>query len=62
MAKGKNPIHLNPAHKGKLHRALGIPEDKPIPAKRLEEASHSENPDVRKMVGFAKAAKHWSHH
>lgn len=29
---------FKPSHKGRLHRALGVPLDKPIPAAKLREA------------------------
>lgn len=43
--------------KGRLHRALGIPEDETIPEKRLDEASHSKKPSVRRMAASAKGLK-----
>jgi hypothetical protein len=46
-------------NKGGLHRALGLPEDKPIPAEDLEEAKHSESPHVRKMAEFASTMAGW---
>lgn len=59
MAKGGDPkkwiqktgVDQN---KGGLHRALGIPEGKPIPAARLAKASHSKNSHVQHMAQFAK--------
>lgn len=39
--------------KGGLHRALGISEDEPIPADRLESARHSDNPHIAHMANFA---------
>lgn len=41
-------------HKGKLHRALGIPEGKPIPQERLEEALNSKDPEIRRMARSAR--------
>ena len=58
--KKQDPIHINPAHKGKLHEALGVPADKKIPAARIEQAKHSNSPSVRKMANFAANASHWS--
>jgi hypothetical protein len=43
-----------PGSKGKLHRELGIPEDKKIPAKKLAKAEHSKNPTTRKQANLAK--------
>jgi hypothetical protein len=54
-------IHINPAHKGDLHKALGIPQDKPIPAKKLEAATNSSNAHVREMADFAKNARGFKH-
>lgn len=48
-AVGKNP--------GKLHRELGVPEGKKIPAKKLAKAAHSKNPTIRKEVALAKTLK-----
>lgn len=47
--------------KGKLHRALGIPEGQKIPASRLTAARHSSNPSVRRMAVRAETMKHWNH-
>jgi hypothetical protein len=44
---------IKPSHKGRLHRALGIPEGQKIPAKRIAEAKHSSDPHMRKMANFA---------
>jgi hypothetical protein len=30
---------INPANKGKLHKQLGVPQDKKIPAKKLAKAA-----------------------
>lgn len=42
--------HLN---HGGLHRALNVPEDKPIPQSKLEAAKHSKNEHVAHMANFA---------
>ncbi len=47
--------------KGKLHRELGIPEDQKIPADRLEAATHSRNPEVRRDAIRAETMKKWHH-
>ncbi|HXI40681.1 MAG TPA: hypothetical protein VNH83_11910 [Bryobacteraceae bacterium] len=39
--------------KGGLHRSLGIPEGQKIPAKRVEQATHSDDPKVRKQANLA---------
>lgn len=54
-------IKINPAHKGDLHKALGIKAGDPIPTKRLEQAKHSPNPHVRSMATFALNARNFKH-
>jgi hypothetical protein len=49
------------SHKGRLHKALGVPEGKPIPAAKLASALNSSDPHVRKMAQFAKTAKGFKH-
>jgi len=46
-------------HKGKLHRELGVPVGKKIPAKRLEQAEHSKKPAVRRDAKRAETMKKW---
>lgn len=41
-------------NKGGLHRALGVPEGQKIGAKKIEAATHSSNPKVRKEADLAK--------
>ena len=55
MAK-KNGIHIKPSHEGRLHDKLGVPEGKPIPAKKLAEAKKSPDPATRKQATFAENA------
>lgn len=43
--------------KGKLHRALDVPEGEKIPAKKLAKAEHSKNPKLRKEANLAKTLK-----
>jgi hypothetical protein len=40
-------------HPGALHKSLGVPEDKKIPAKKLKKAEHSKNPTLRKRAVLA---------
>jgi hypothetical protein len=54
-------IEIKPSHEGRLHRALGVAEGKPIPDAALRRSGHSENPAVRKEAVFAENAKHWKH-
>ncbi len=51
MAKafGKNP--------GALHRSLGVPEGKKIPAGKLAKAEHSSSPLMRKRAALAETGK-----
>lgn len=44
-------------HPGKLHRELGVPEGKKIPAKKLAKATHSKNPTIRREANLAKTLK-----
>jgi hypothetical protein len=38
---------------GSLHRALGTPEGKKIPASKVQAAANSDNPKLRKKAQFA---------
>lgn len=42
---------------GSLHKALGVPAGKKIPAAKLEKALHSDNAAIRKKAQFAKNVK-----
>ncbi len=44
-------------HPGKLHRELGVPQGKKIPAKKLAKAEHSKNSTIRKEAVLAKTLK-----
>lgn len=58
MAKGgKNWIAGAIKHKGALHRALGVPEGKKIPASKIEKATHSSNPKLAKRARLAQTLK-----
>lgn len=41
-------------HPGALHKALGVPEGKKIPANKLAKAAHSSNPTMRRRAALAK--------
>lgn len=43
--------------KGALHKALGVPAGKDIPAKKLAKAVNSKNPTIRKEANLAKTLK-----
>ena len=60
MRGGKKPF--NPGgHKGKLHRELGVPVGKKIPAKKLAAALHSKNPTIKRDAIRAKTMMGWKH-
>ena len=42
---------------GALHRELGVPEGKKIPASKMKEAEHSKNPLERKRAALAHTLK-----
>ena len=43
--------------KGALHKELGVPEGKKIPAKKLAKAAKSKNPTERKRAVLAETLK-----
>ena len=47
--------------KGKLHREMGIKEGEKIPAARLEAATHSKNPEIKRDAERAETMKGWKH-
>ena len=44
-------------HPGALHRELGVPEGKTIPAKKLAAAKKSDNPTLRRRANLATTLK-----
>jgi len=42
---------------GALHKDLGVPKGKKIPASKLKKAEHSKNPKVRKRAALAETLK-----
>jgi len=48
-------------HPGSLHKALHVPAGEKISAKKLEKASHSENPKLAKKANLAKTLKRMHH-
>ena len=48
-------------HPGSLRQELHTPEGKPIPEKKLEKASHSSNPTLRRRAALAKTLKGFHH-
>ena len=63
MAKKSGGLWIQKAHikKGALHRELGVPAKKKIPEAKLEAASHSKNPKLRKRAVLAKTLKKLHH-
>lgn len=57
--KSTNWIHnaIKPSTRGALHKALGVPEGKKIPAKKLAVAAKSKSPLMKKRVALAKTLK-----
>lgn len=58
-------IHINPAHKGMLHEAMGIAKSKSIPGDKLKKvavkAKKSGNVKLEREAVFAENAKKWKH-
>ena len=52
-------IHIKESHKGLLHKDLGVPQGQKIPASKIESATHSSNPVLKKRAVFAENAKKW---
>lgn len=42
---------------GALHKSLGVPQGEKIPSSKIEAASHSSNPTLRKRAILAKTLK-----
>lgn len=62
MAKGGRTPDFHPGGSpGKLHREMHIPEGEKIPAGRLQQATRSRDPEVRRDAIRAETMKHWGH-
>ena len=48
-------------HPGALHRSLGVPQGKKIPAAKLDAATHSDNPTLKRRAVLAETFRH-AHH
>lgn len=48
-------------HPGRLHRELGVKEGTKIPASKIEAATHSSNPTVRRDAIRARTFASWHH-
>lgn len=44
-------------HPGALHKELGVPAGKKIPANKLKKAAHSKNPTLKKRAILANTLK-----
>ena len=44
-------------HPGALHKTLGVPMGKTIPAAKLEAATHSSNPTTRRRANLARTLR-----
>lgn len=51
-------IHIKPSHKGLLDKDLGVPLSQPIPKAKIEAATHSSDPAVKKRAVFAQNFGH----
>ena len=52
---------LSGIKKGALRKEMGVKEGEKIPAKKLEKATHSDNPTLKKRAVLAETMKHWAH-
>lgn len=52
--KPKKWIQAMHMKKGALHKEMGIPESKKIPAKKLAKAAHSSNPTLSRRAKLAR--------
>ncbi len=57
MAGKKKWIKKAIGRPGALHRNLGVPVGQKIPADKLDAATHSSDPTVRKQADLAKTLK-----
>lgn len=55
--KSKKWIQKAIKHPGALHKELHVPKGKKIPEAKLEKASHSDNPRMRKQVNLARTLR-----
>ena len=46
---------------GALHESLHVPKGKKIPLKKLEKATHSKNPLLKKRATLAETLRHLNH-
>jgi hypothetical protein len=51
---------VKPSHKGRLHKALGVPQGETIPIGKIHAAMQSKNGHLRKMAAYAETMSHWN--
>lgn len=56
-ASDKHWIEGAVSHPGSLRKSLGVKEGEKIPAKKLEKATHSDNPTTKKRAILAETFK-----
>jgi hypothetical protein len=61
MSRSKKWIQGMHMEKGALHRELHVPSGERIPAKKLDKASHSKNPVLRRRANLARTLKSFHH-
>jgi hypothetical protein len=61
VTKKKKTIHLNPEHKGLLHKEMGIKQGEKISTEKLEKAKKNASPKEKQRIQFAENAKHFNH-
>jgi hypothetical protein len=61
MLKSGGGIHINPSHKGLLHRDLGIAPGKAISESLMEKAKASAGPAEKRRIVFAENERKWKH-
>jgi hypothetical protein len=60
MAQKHNTSLYHAIHgmrRGRLHRAIHVPENESIPEAKLQAAKHSDNPSLVHMANFASTLK-----
>lgn len=57
----KAKIEINPAHKGLLHKNMGVAQGKPLSIASLKAAEKIAGPAEKKRIIFAENARHWNH-
>ena len=61
QARKKGGLQIKIKHPGRLHRELGVKVGTKIPASKIEAATHSKDPTVRRDAIRAKTFAGWKH-